>query len=123
MNIDTSIRSPNSSSRGKHAISMIVLHATAGSARSALTWLTNPATKVSSHIVIDKSGHIYQLVPDELAAWHAGVASWCGETDINAISLGIKRYIRRYKKRLKRCIKSRLYRILTHRNRVLVYNT
>lgn len=122
MEIDTSIASSNRERR-RVGIDMLVIHATAGSARSALAWLTNPAAKVSAHFVIDKTGRIYQLVPDELAAWHAGRAAWRGATDINAISLGIKRYIRRYKKRLKRCIKSRLYRILTHRNRVLVYNT
>lgn len=90
MNIDTSIRSPNASSRGKHQISMIVLHATAGSARSALAWLTNPAAKVSAHFVIDKAGRVFQLVSDELAAWHAGRAAWRGQTAINEVSLGIE---------------------------------
>jgi N-acetylmuramoyl-L-alanine amidase len=69
---------------------MIVLHATVGSARSALAWLTNPAARVSSNYLIEKSGHIYQLVPDEYAAWHAGRASWHGETAVNELSLGIE---------------------------------
>ncbi|MCS6840193.1 MAG: N-acetylmuramoyl-L-alanine amidase [Roseiflexus sp.] len=88
--INTSIRSPNYGSRRGRSISMIVLHATAGSARSALAWLTNPAARVSAHYLIDKAGQIYRLVPDEYAAWHAGRAEWRGETAINEISLGIE---------------------------------
>jgi hypothetical protein len=88
--IDQSHKSPNHGPRNGHAISMIVLHATVGSVRSALAWLTNPASRVSSHYVIDKTGHISQLVQDEDAAWHAGRARWHGLTDINAVSLGIE---------------------------------
>ena len=72
LTIDQAVRSPNYSLRGGQSISMIVLHATVGSARSALAWLTNPAARVSAHYLIDKSGHIYQLVADEYCAWHAG---------------------------------------------------
>src|SRR4051812_47290462 len=88
--IDQAIRSPNYSPRAGHSISMIVLHATVGSARSALAWLTNPAARVSAHYLIDKSGHIYQLVADEYCAWHAGRASWHGQSAINEMSLGIE---------------------------------
>lgn len=88
--IDQAIRSPNYSSRAGQSISMIVLHATVGSVRSALAWLTNPIARASAHYLIDKSGHIYQLVADEYCAWHAGRASWHGQTAINEISLGIE---------------------------------
>jgi N-acetyl-anhydromuramyl-L-alanine amidase AmpD len=90
MQIDTAIRSPNHGPRGEQQISMIVLHATAGSAPSALAWLTNRAARVSAHYLIEKSGHTYQLVDDEYAAWHAGRASWQGQTAINECSLGIE---------------------------------
>jgi hypothetical protein len=90
MFVDRSIRSPNHVPRGDRSIQMIVLHATAGSARGALAWLTNPAAKVSAHYLIDKTGHIYQLVSDEEVAWHAGRAHWRGETAINEISIGIE---------------------------------
>lgn len=92
----TTHRSPNHSPRFDRAITMLLLHATAGSARSALAWLCNPLPdgdpkkRVSTHYLIDKSGHIYQLVPDEQAAWHAGRAAWNGETAINELSLGIE---------------------------------
>ena len=90
MLIETAIRSPNHGPRGEQSISMIVLHATAGSASSALAWLTNPAARVSAHYLIEKSGHTYQLVDDEHAAWHAGRASWHGQTAINECSIGIE---------------------------------
>jgi len=88
--IDQAIRSPNYSLRNGQSISMIVLHSTVGSARSALAWLTNPAARVSAHYLIDKSGHIYQLVADEYCAWHAGRAIWHGQSAINEMSLGIE---------------------------------
>jgi len=88
--IDTSIKSPNHAPRGSIDISMLCLHATVGSARSALNWLINPASRVSTHYLIDKTGHIYQLVADDHIAWHAGRASWHGVTDINERSLGIE---------------------------------
>jgi hypothetical protein len=69
---------------------MLVIHATAGSARSALAWLTTPLSRVSAHYLIDKSGRVYQLVPDERAAWHAGRARWHGETAINDSSIGVE---------------------------------
>src|SRR6266508_660397 len=90
LTIDQAIRSPNYSVRGNQSISMIVLHATVGSAASALAWLTNPAARVSAHYLIEKSGHTYQLVADEHAAWHAGRASWHGQTAINECSIGIE---------------------------------
>src|SRR5262245_26622027 len=88
--INLSVRSPNHSPRRGHQITMLVIHATAGSARGALAWLTSPSSRVSAHYVITKSGHIYQLVPEERAAWHAGRASWRGETAINELSIGIE---------------------------------
>src|SRR5689334_13152641 len=90
MDIDSAVRSSNYGPRNNQSISMIVLHATVGSAASALAWLTNPAARVSAHYLIEKSGHTYQLVADEYAAWHAGRASWYGQTAVNECSLGIE---------------------------------
>jgi len=74
---------------------MIVLHATVGSFASSLAWLCNPQpndpdNRVSTHYLIDKVGHITQLVTDDMTAWHAGRARWLGHTDINERSLGIE---------------------------------
>lgn len=90
--IDTTHPSPNHSPRSSADVSMLVLHATVGSYESALAWLCNPASKVSTHYLIRKDGHIAQLVPDALEAWHAGRSAWQGLTSaqIQACSLGIE---------------------------------
>ena len=96
LTIDRSHASPNHSPRHGHPITMLLLHATAGSYASALAWLCNPLPngnpdkRVSTNYLIRKDGHIDQLVDDGQAAWHAGVARWNGETAINDISLGVE---------------------------------
>jgi len=90
--IDTSHPSPNQSSRNGAPITLIVLHATVGDYKSALAWLTNPKSKASTHYLIRKDGYIAQLVPDDRAAWHAGVSQWF-DLDSEAIreqSIGIE---------------------------------
>ncbi|WP_407050313.1 N-acetylmuramoyl-L-alanine amidase [Methyloraptor flagellatus] len=76
---------------------MLVLHYTgmpAGRGRSAceraVSWLTDTRSQVSAHYVIDEDGTILQLVPESRRAWHAGVSSWAGETDLNSASIGIE---------------------------------
>jgi N-acetylmuramoyl-L-alanine amidase len=89
LTIDQSHQSPNYSAR-QRAITMLVLHATAGSYESALAWLTNRASRVSTHYLIRKDGHIDQLVPDTLVAWHAGRSAWRGQSNLNESSIGIE---------------------------------
>ena len=45
---------------------------------------------MSSHYVVVENGSIVQLVPEVKRAWHAGVSSWNGDTDINSRSIGIE---------------------------------
>lgn len=90
MQINREYRSPNHSSRGGRHPSIVVVHATAGGLKSSLSWLCAPASKVSTHYLIDKNGDVYQLVDDKLAAWHAGRSEWQGETAINELSLGVE---------------------------------
>jgi N-acetylmuramoyl-L-alanine amidase len=58
--------------------------------QAALERLTMAASKVSAHYVVFEDGRIVQCVPEALRAWHAGVSSWAGETDINSCSIGIE---------------------------------
>ncbi|HWV81734.1 MAG TPA: N-acetylmuramoyl-L-alanine amidase [Hyphomicrobiaceae bacterium] len=77
--------------RGKPRADMLVLHYTGMmSAERAIAWLAEPASRVSSHYVIDEAGLITQMVAESERAWHAGVGSWAGETDINSASIGIE---------------------------------
>src|SRR6185369_2676911 len=70
---------------------MILLHYTGmQSGQAALDRLTTAASRVSAHYVVFENGRIVQCVPESLRAWHAGVSSWAGETDINSRSIGIE---------------------------------
>ncbi len=46
--------------------------------------------KVSSHIVIKRTGEILQFVPFNKRAWHAGVSSFLGRENCNDYSIGIE---------------------------------
>jgi N-acetylmuramoyl-L-alanine amidase len=84
--------SPNFGPRkGTTRPSILLLHYTGlGTAASAIDWLSRAESKVSSHYVVDEAGAITQLVAEEMRAWHAGLAVWAGETDINSASIGIE---------------------------------
>lgn len=70
---------------------LIVLHYTSmESTEAALEKLTDPASKVSCHYLIDEKGNIFQLVDEDKRAWHAGVSSWMGKDDVNSRSIGIE---------------------------------
>ena len=52
---------------------MIVVHYTAGtSARTAAEFLAKEEVKASAHLVIGRQGELFQLVPFDTEAWHAG---------------------------------------------------
>jgi N-acetylmuramoyl-L-alanine amidase len=70
---------------------LLILHYTGmSSAAKAIDWLARAESRVSCHYVIDEGGRITQMVPERLRAWHAGVSSWHGKTDINSRSIGIE---------------------------------
>jgi N-acetylmuramoyl-L-alanine amidase len=69
---------------------IIVLHGTAGGSDIGdLSWLLNPASKVSYHYLIGRRGTIWQLVPERLRAWHAGVSTYQGRANVNDFSIGV----------------------------------
>lgn len=72
-------------------VTMIVLHYTGMvDAASAIARLTDPASQVSAHYLIDEDGTIHRMVAEDKRAWHAGRAHWRGITDINSASVGIE---------------------------------
>jgi N-acetyl-anhydromuramyl-L-alanine amidase AmpD len=82
--------SPNCNGRGSHTPSIIVLHCDASDNVSAtLSWLASKESKVSYHVVIDRDGTAYEVVPVGKRAWHAGVSSFAGITDVNSHSIGL----------------------------------
>jgi N-acetyl-anhydromuramyl-L-alanine amidase AmpD len=51
---------------------LIVIHIMDGTLPGTDAWFANPASQVSAHYGIGKSGEIHQYVKEEDAAWHAG---------------------------------------------------
>jgi N-acetyl-anhydromuramyl-L-alanine amidase AmpD/LysM repeat protein len=85
--------SPNFSSRNGTKIDAIILHHTASNNVAAdLRTLTSASAKVSSHYLIGPDGTIYQLVADEMNAWHAGDSAIRGQKrpGVNSRSIGIE---------------------------------
>ena len=86
------VPSPNLDERADgRAPDMILMHYTGmQTGEAALQRLCTRESKVSAHYVVFENGRIVQCVPEAKRAWHAGVSSWAGETDINSRSIGIE---------------------------------
>jgi N-acetylmuramoyl-L-alanine amidase len=86
------IPSPNHGERNQGRLpDMILLHYTGmPDVEGAIAKLCTAGTDVSAHYIVLEDGRIVQCVPEAKRAWHAGVASWAGEEDINSCSIGIE---------------------------------
>ena len=85
LRIDTTYTSIGHDSRAQY----LVLHYTEGDFPRSLNVLTQG--KVSSHYLVNSDPPtIYRLVDESRRAWHAGVSSWQGQTQLNAASIGIE---------------------------------
>lgn len=83
--IDTSYKSVSQDSR----VLFLVLHFTNEDFPRSLKILTQG--RVSSHYLVAESPPtIYRLVDESRRAWHAGLSSWKGNTQLNASSIGIE---------------------------------
>ncbi len=82
--------SPNFNDR-KHPVDMLVLHYTGmETGQEALDRMCDARAEVSAHYMIWEDGRIVQLVGEDKRAWHAGVSSWQGDSDLNSRSIGIE---------------------------------
>lgn len=83
--------SPNHDERAAPRADLILLHYTGmRTAEKALERLCSRESKVSCHYFVFEDGRIVQLVPEARRAWHAGLSSWEGATDVNSRSIGIE---------------------------------
>ena len=83
--------SPNFDTREGHPIDMLVLHYTGmKTGAEAIERLCNHDSRVSAHYIVDEDGSVLRLVGEDRRAWHAGISSWRGETNINQRSIGIE---------------------------------
>lgn len=88
---DTQYRAKNADSR----VRFLVMHYTEIDEARSLAVLTGD--EVSVHYVVPDAPRIrngepvvYQLVPEDRRAWHAGQSYWQGATELNASSIGIE---------------------------------
>jgi N-acetylmuramoyl-L-alanine amidase len=84
------VPSPNHNAR--EAI-LVVIHATTqDSVEESLETLrtANSGGPVSAHYLIGRDGALYQLVAEDLRAWHAGPGAWGTISDVNSASIGIE---------------------------------
>jgi N-acetylmuramoyl-L-alanine amidase len=73
---------------------ILVIHYTGdNSLQGALSWLTTEKSQVSAHLVIAKTGQVWQLLPFNVKSWHAGVSNYEGRSvggSVNTFSIGIE---------------------------------
>ncbi len=84
--------SPNRDARRGGAVpDILLLHFTNMlTAQDAVERLCDPVAAVSCHYVISEGGRVWQLVPEELRAWHAGLGRWGAVDEVNSRSIGIE---------------------------------
>ena len=84
--------SPNQDARDAGMpVDILVLHYTGmHSAGDAIERLCDPASRVSSHYVVEEDGTVWRLVDEARRAFHAGVSWWRGHDALNARSIGME---------------------------------
>jgi N-acetylmuramoyl-L-alanine amidase len=83
--IDHTYRAKSQDSR----VQFLILHFTGETWESSLRILTEE--NVSSHYLVRADPvRVYQLVDESRRAYHAGLSSWQGQTQLNAASIGIE---------------------------------
>lgn len=69
----------------------IVMHYTAGfTADSAVNYFRMSSSRVSAQLVVETDGSVTQMVPYNVAAWHAGPSRHMGYSGLNNYSIGIE---------------------------------
>lgn len=72
-------------------VDTIVLHGTVGAgAISSALYLCRPDVSVSAHVVIGRDAEVFQLLPFDVKAWHAGKSFHAGRVNLNGCSIGIE---------------------------------
>ena len=87
------LSSPNCAPRKEGTcVRFLIVHYTVCDLDLTLKILTDGTSPrpVSAHYVIAEDGEIFQLVPEEMAAWHAGASHWGSYEGLNTWSIGIE---------------------------------
>lgn len=85
------IDSPSPNRSGRIIPRFVMMHYTASwDVKSVLNTFGNPKSKVSAHVTVDYNGDVYQHVPFNVKAWHAGPSRHMGYSGLNSYSVGIE---------------------------------
>ncbi|ACE06173.1 hypothetical protein Aasi_0795 [Candidatus Amoebophilus asiaticus 5a2] len=86
--------------RGTEDIAYLVMHYTVCNFPATMRLFTSdiPEGRVSAHYVVTEEererdvqgGMVFQVVPEEKTAWHAGISYWRGEQGLNLRSIGVE---------------------------------
>lgn len=74
--------SGNYTRRTGRVVRHVVIHTIEGSEAGCISWMQNPASRVSAHYVMSHAGRVTQMVAEGDRAWHAG--------QINETAIGIE---------------------------------
>ncbi|WP_264596934.1 N-acetylmuramoyl-L-alanine amidase [Rhodoblastus acidophilus] len=89
--VEKFVVSPNHGARLVGPTDALILHYTGmPTGEAALDLLATEKGGVSCHYLVWEDGRIWQLVAEDLRAWHAGKSFWAGETDLNSRSIGVE---------------------------------
>ena len=66
----------------------VVLHHSGGSYAGGVSWIKNPKSRVSYHVLVAQDGRRTVFASLTQRTWHAGVSSWKGRRDLNSWSIG-----------------------------------
>jgi N-acetyl-anhydromuramyl-L-alanine amidase AmpD len=84
---EAKVRTPNVSAKPIRP-EVVVLHHSGGSYAGGVSWIKNPKSRVSYHVLVAQDGRRTVFASPTQRTWHAGVSSWKGRRDLNSWSIG-----------------------------------
>jgi N-acetylmuramoyl-L-alanine amidase len=84
---ETKARTPNVSAK-PITPKAVVLHHSGGSYAGGVSWIRNPKSRVSYHVLVAQDGRRTVFAIPTQRTWHAGKSEWRGKRDLNSWSIG-----------------------------------
>jgi AmpD protein len=84
---ETKVRTPNVSAKPIKP-EAVVLHHSGGSYAGGVSWIRNPKSRVSYHVLVAEDGRRTVFANPTQRTWHAGKSEWHGRKDLNSWSIG-----------------------------------
>jgi N-acetyl-anhydromuramyl-L-alanine amidase AmpD len=84
---ETKAKTPNVSAKAI-VPRAVVLHHSGGSYAGGVSWIRNPKSRVSYHVLVGQDGRRTVFASPTQRTWHAGKSEWRGRGDLNSWSIG-----------------------------------